>query len=193
MWSLFRPILLSDAFADLLLVHRGDSSREAYREYEVVPGVFARPAIRDQLGGLCRDELMQLGLTLLAGPTPESTSPRELEGRIHEALCRELEDPLGRLVLLRAPPRSVRPPPAAPEEAPIEQELANDETAWIEIHLVDEEGDPVSGVEYEIKLPDGSHRVGRTNEVGVIYYANLTPGSCEFSLTSLDQSAWEPA
>lgn len=61
---------------------------------------------------------------------------------------------------------------------------------WIEIVLVDDENNPVGGVPYEIKLPDGSTRIGTTSGAGIVRFTDIDPGQCEFSFTSLDESAW---
>jgi hypothetical protein len=61
---------------------------------------------------------------------------------------------------------------------------------WIEIVLVDDENNPVSGAEYEITLPDGSKLTGQTSAAGTIRLSDIDPGVCEFSFTKLDQKVW---
>jgi hypothetical protein len=64
---------------------------------------------------------------------------------------------------------------------------------WIEIQLVDEIGAPVQNARYQITLPDGKIREGRTNSKGVVRFDGIEPGVCDFSFTGLDEEAWEPA
>lgn len=64
---------------------------------------------------------------------------------------------------------------------------------WIEIQLIDEIGAPVQNERYQITLPDGKIREGRTNTKGVIRFDNIEPGVCDFTFTHLDDKAWEPA
>lgn len=63
---------------------------------------------------------------------------------------------------------------------------------WIEIELVDENDQPVPRQRFEITLPDGTTRRGRTNEEGVGRVDGIhPPGDCQISFTELDHRAWE--
>ena len=44
---------------------------------------------------------------------------------------------------------------------------------------LDAEGNPVADCEYEIVLPTGERKKGRTNSDGMISEQNIDPGSCE--------------
>ncbi|MCC7497231.1 MAG: type VI secretion system tip protein VgrG [Bryobacterales bacterium] len=68
-----------------------------------------------------------------------------------------------------------------------------DKTHWVEVEFIDDAGQPLPGVSYEVKLPDGSVSSGTTDEKGVGKITNIDPGNCEISFPNLDQDAWEEA
>lgn len=63
---------------------------------------------------------------------------------------------------------------------------------WIEVELLDEEGAPVSGAAYWVKLPDGEVREGRLGSTGRVYFGDLDPGQCEIRWPELDAAAAVP-
>ncbi len=63
---------------------------------------------------------------------------------------------------------------------------------WIGLEMVDEEGKPVPGLGYKVKLPDGSETSGTTDEKGQAKITNIDPGSCQITW-DLDKDAWEEA
>lgn len=107
---------------------------------------------------------------------------------------RELSDPAGALALVR-----IRGPiftavgevSAEATEEPAPLDTVPEELDWIEVRVVDEAGQPVANVLYEIQLPGGATRVGKTNALGLLRHERLPPGACKFSLTGLDTKAWE--
>jgi type VI secretion system secreted protein VgrG len=82
--------------------------------------------------------------------------------------------------------------PVKPFKPPTEEE-ANKKTSWVEVEMVDEDGEPVAGEKYEITLPDGRVAKGTTNEKGLARIEGIDPGSCKVSFPNLDKSAWEKA
>jgi type VI secretion system secreted protein VgrG len=68
------------------------------------------------------------------------------------------------------------------------------EIHWIEIKLVDEEGEPVPGERYEIKLSDGSVIKGTLDNEGFARVDGIEdPGSAEITFPELDESGVEPS
>lgn len=65
--------------------------------------------------------------------------------------------------------------------------------SWIELELVDDEGEPVADIRYRIELVDGSIREGRTSPEGRVRITGIDPGTCKISFPDLDGSAWEAA
>jgi type VI secretion system secreted protein VgrG len=82
--------------------------------------------------------------------------------------------------------------PVQPYKPPTEEE-AEKKNSWIEIELVDEEDQPVTGEKYEITLPDGSVAKGTTDEKGLARIEGIDPGSCQVTFPNLDKDAWEKA
>jgi hypothetical protein len=77
-----------------------------------------------------------------------------------------------------------------PAAAPAEQK-AKEKKAWIEIILVDAEGQPMPGVRYRITPPGGKPREGRLNEHGQAGLYEIDPGNCKITFPDLDKDAWE--
>jgi type VI secretion system secreted protein VgrG len=63
--------------------------------------------------------------------------------------------------------------------------------SWIEIELLDEEGEPVPGERYRITLPDGSTVEGTLDQNGFARVDGIDPGNCEVSFPDLDQDSVE--
>ena len=64
---------------------------------------------------------------------------------------------------------------------------------FIEIELVDEQGNPVPGEAFEITLPDGSVVDGSLDGNGQTRVDGIDPGSCQITFPDLDTSAWKNA
>ncbi len=78
----------------------------------------------------------------------------------------------------------------APSHDPKSEEN-KDKKSWIEIKLVDEEGNPVPGERYRVTLPDGSTLAeGTLDEKGFTRIDNIDPGTCKITFPDLDASAW---
>lgn len=76
---------------------------------------------------------------------------------------------------------------AAEESAPAEA-LTSTKT-WIEIELLDMDGNPMRGEAYWIKLPDGTVYEGSLDEHGRAYFGELDPGSAEIRWPQRDGDA----
>lgn len=62
----------------------------------------------------------------------------------------------------------------------------------IVIELIGEDERPVSGVEYQVVLPNGEIREGALDENGRAELLELVdPGACKISFPTLDKDAWE--
>lgn len=82
--------------------------------------------------------------------------------------------------------------PVSPYKPPTEEE-AEQKTGWIEIEMVDEDGQPVTGERYEITLPDGRVAKGTTDKNGLVRLNAIDTGTCQVTFPNLDQDAWEKA
>ncbi len=64
---------------------------------------------------------------------------------------------------------------------------------WIEVVLVDEDGDPVPHEKYAIKLPDGSTQTGCLDEQGKVKFENITGGQAMVNFPDIDAREWKHA
>lgn len=77
------------------------------------------------------------------------------------------------------------------EWPPVEEEKK--ETSWIEIEMVDEEGQPWPNEEYELTLADGSVKRGQLNARGLAHVNLPEKMVCQIGFPKLDRRAWERA
>lgn len=70
-------------------------------------------------------------------------------------------------------------------------EKPKEKKVWVEIILVDMEGQPVPGVKYRITPPGGAPVEGRLNEFGQAGLYQIEPGSCKITFPDLDTEAWD--
>ncbi len=100
----------------------------------------------------------------------------------------------GQLVFVTVPQRVVSGGPIRVEKPevyePAAPEVIVESNDWIEILIVDEDDQPVPDVAYEIELPNGSVRRGRTNYEGIARCERIPPGTCKLTLVELDSGAW---
>lgn len=76
------------------------------------------------------------------------------------------------------------PPPGAVTKCP--------KKSWIEIHLEDEDGNPVPNEEYKIVAPDGSEHTGTVDEKGFARVDGLDPGQCKVTFPRMHHNEWHP-
>jgi len=64
---------------------------------------------------------------------------------------------------------------------------------YIEIKLLDDDGNPVAGEPYKITLPDGTTVAdGTLDDKGYARVDNIDPGTCQVTFPNLDKDAWHP-
>lgn len=83
------------------------------------------------------------------------------------------------------------PPGSTPAGA--DGSAAPDQKTWIEIELVDSDGNPVPNEPYSIHLPDGTDQAGCTDSQGMARLDGIDPGNCSITFTALDKQAWSKA
>jgi len=101
----------------------------------------------------------------------------------------------GRIMILKSGLRSaVSTQETLAEEAVLASEKktpVQKKTHWIEIKLIDTEGNPIPGERYRIQLPDGSVEEGYLDSFGHAEYNNINPGTCQVTFPDLDEEVWE--
>lgn len=87
---------------------------------------------------------------------------------------------------------SVKSKPYKPDDGTADGEQEEKEHSWIEIELLNQEGEPVPGERYEVKLPDGKVAKGYLDANGYARVDGFDPGQCEVTFPELDKDATEP-
>ncbi|BDC47938.1 hypothetical protein F183_A02540 [Bryobacterales bacterium F-183] len=64
------------------------------------------------------------------------------------------------------------------------------EKSWVDIQLLDEEGEPVAGERYVLKLTDGSIREGTLGTDGRVRVNGIDPGNCVVTFPDLHTKEW---
>jgi len=82
---------------------------------------------------------------------------------------------------------------STPFKPPTKEEIKEKKLVWIEIEMVDEAGQPVTGERYKIELSDGTVSEGTLGSDGKARLEGIEPGSCKVSFPDLDSEAWEKA
>ncbi len=67
----------------------------------------------------------------------------------------------------------------------------NSEKTWVDIQLLDEDGDPVAGERYTLKLTDGSTREGSLGDDGRVRVNGIDPGTCVVTFPDIDTKEWK--
>ena len=67
-----------------------------------------------------------------------------------------------------------------------------EETHYIEIELLDDEGKPVADEAYFVELPDGTTKSGRTDAKGFARIDGVDPGTAKVSFPDLDKESYNP-
>ncbi|HEX7154488.1 MAG TPA: carboxypeptidase-like regulatory domain-containing protein [Thermoanaerobaculia bacterium] len=76
------------------------------------------------------------------------------------------------------------------EAAKEEQPPPADEQHWIEVELLDDEGQPIADEAYVVELPDGSQKTGRTGADGRARIDGVDPGTAKVSFPDLDKKLY---
>ncbi len=114
-------------------------------------------------------------------------------GKVAKAKAKQIEQKKGKYG--STPAKPFKPQNSASTTTSDDKKSANDDeeekTSWIEIELVDEEGEPVPGEKYEVTLPDGTVAKGTLDAKGGGRIEGIDPGTCKITFPELDMSAWE--
>lgn len=90
---------------------------------------------------------------------------------------------------------------AATQTTPLQDEEAaqaastadqTEETHYIEIELLDDEGKPIADEAYFVELPDGSSKSGRTDAKGFARIDGVDPGTAKVTFPDLDKKSYNP-
>ena len=120
-------------------------------------------------------------ITAVKPGSPEMAEPADESdpGKVEKLKAEQVEKKKGKY-------GKVQLPASKPAE-----DGGEEKTSWIEFEMVDEDDQPVAGVAYKVKLPDGSETSGHLDGNGFTRIESIDPGQCEISFPELDKSAWE--
>lgn len=175
-----RPFIAGD-FDGLQLCAR----RELFR----LDGAAVRTTLREALaagaaGGIramLRNEFSSLAADRLSDEELIEQIAARVESGEMVALTRRANTAAWTQRTTVSPPTPVEPVLRAPRE-----------TTWVEVSLVDEDGDPVPDERYEILTPDGVVHRGRLDYRGRVRLSGITvDGACQVKFPDLDADAWE--
>lgn len=65
------------------------------------------------------------------------------------------------------------------QEEGVEQPNEEKELDWVEVQLVDSDGEPLAGIECELTTPDSVQHVKKTDSNGFVSLYNIPPGICK--------------
>lgn len=126
----------------------------------LVPAGQTPPATLAVADALASGELLLFERDPLSSPPPRSAAAPE--------------EPVG---------ASARPATLGPHESGVPVK------AWVEVQLLNDAGEPISGEEYCIKDPDGAEHKGKTNAKGIARVTGVSPGNCEVTFPNVDKDA----
>jgi len=67
----------------------------------------------------------------------------------------------------------------------------NPEKTWVDVQLLDEDGEPIPGERYILKITDGSVREGSLDASGRVRVNGIDPGTCTVTFPDLDTKEWK--
>jgi hypothetical protein len=166
------------------LFHRG----RAYRlVVEAQPAPSMRTAIAETLQGKRAAAL----LTEIAADAATPVAVRDLLPEIARFMTSTSRAVASAALVLRLLPRggaaageSAEPPPSAPSKPSTPSQLrrapapSRVTTDWIEIRLVDDNGQAVTAQAFSVTFADGSRREGTLDDSGSTYLDGVPPGVC---------------
>src|SRR5579871_1871366 len=69
--------------------------------------------------------------------------------------------------------------------------MSDDKKHWIEIALVDDDGNPVPGQAYQLTLPTGKVLKGNLDSRGLARVDGIDPGTCKVTFPDLHKTTWD--
>ena len=71
--------------------------------------------------------------------------------------------------------------------------VSPDKTSWVEIELVDDQGQPVADETYQVRLSDGSLFIGTLDDRGQARIEGIDPGTCQITFPNRHSTDWKRA
>ncbi|MCK4660090.1 MAG: type VI secretion system tip protein VgrG [Phycisphaerae bacterium] len=71
------------------------------------------------------------------------------------------------------------------------EEREQEETTYVDLLLVDEDGDPIPGEKYRVVDSKGKVKEGSLDANGRAHVTGISPGNCDITYPNMDMSAWK--
>lgn len=78
-----------------------------------------------------------------------------------------------------------------PYKPPTTEEEKAEKMAWIEIELLDAQGNPVPGEQYRVEMSDQTVAEGTLDAKGFVRLEQIKPGTCKVSFPGYDGRSWK--
>jgi uncharacterized protein (DUF2345 family) len=114
-------------------------------------------------------------------PTPAVDAAEGTSGEITTASASPVARTAGPLTARAATPH--RPPQTQAER--------EENPSWVEIELIDDDGQPVPGARYRVTLPDGTVDEGTLDGQGRARIEGFEPGDCQIEFPDFDGREWD--
>jgi hypothetical protein len=69
--------------------------------------------------------------------------------------------------------------------------VSSEKDHWVEIAMVDSQGNAIPGEAYEITIPDGQTVTGNLDERGIARLEGIDPGTCIVRFPGLDKASYK--
>jgi len=73
-----------------------------------------------------------------------------------------------------------------------QSESETEETHWVGLKLKDDQGNPVPGEPFRLKLPDGTVVEGKLDAKGKVEIRGVPAGKCQVCFPKIDSEDWRP-
>ena len=179
---------------------RGFVSRERSRTWQL--DAMTDDQVIDQMADLLSSGLWHVHTPQHLGPQytqapyagSDAAKTSDKGGEVAKSAAQRAGSTAGKAAAALAPEKTSKPASAPPATSVASGTAVPPpaELTWIEIVLVDADGQPVPGMAYEIKLPDGTVQPGSLDANGKARHEQIVPGQCQVKFPELDATEWKP-
>jgi hypothetical protein len=117
----------------------------------------------------------------------------KLDGKYRVEKARHAFGKHGYLVSFHAVRIGKKQPPKGAAAARKQAQAKPSETAWLELELVDDAGQPMAGQRYLVVTNDGEEIEGVLDSKGRAHLHGIKPGNCSVSYPGLEPDSWRKA
>lgn len=164
---------------------------------------FLRPLIAQAGNGIAIRRALGPAIAVTDGELLDALAKRIVAEGLYVVSCADtwLASIQGTLTESSAAASTAATAAATTQTTPLQDEEAaqaastadqTEETHFIEIELLDDEGKPIADEAYFVELPDGSSKSGRTDARGFARIDGVDPGTAKVTFPDLDKKSYDP-